>query len=97
VITSSLPSAATYDETDTDDETNRPFVCNVESCQKRFGALKQPATHQTTSKSLGHGMPAVLTTLQIDNTCILCQTAFPNQDHAARHLRRAWQAARCIP
>eukprot|EP00959_Pyramimonas_sp_CCMP1952_P357283 7481452-Pyramimonas_sp.AAC.1 len=37
----------------------------------------------------GRGMPSLLTTLQVDNTCIVCQTYVPNRDHAARHLRRS--------
>ncbi|CAK0901252.1 unnamed protein product, partial [Prorocentrum cordatum] len=36
VSTSSLLSAATHDGTDTDDETNPTFECNIGSCQKRI-------------------------------------------------------------
>ncbi|CAK0799309.1 unnamed protein product [Prorocentrum cordatum] len=36
VSTSSLLSATTHDGTDTDDETNPTFECNIGSCQKRI-------------------------------------------------------------
>eukprot|EP00959_Pyramimonas_sp_CCMP1952_P250331 5232458-Pyramimonas_sp.AAC.1 len=76
-ILEAVPSQNRQDETDSGAEFLRPFRCGLPGRGLRFEAMRRLVMRRTKSKAERHGQPRILTTLQYDNTCIVCDTTFP--------------------
>eukprot|EP00959_Pyramimonas_sp_CCMP1952_P147837 3094006-Pyramimonas_sp.AAC.1 len=94
-ITTHLPPPVSI-PVDSDDE-ELLYVCGLGGCEQRFATAHKLVTHQVHSKAPGHGWPPILTTLTVDNKCLMCNTVFQNMEHTIRHHRRSWLQGRCLP